>query len=170
MTLLAPHERRAPPAASLISCAQALPFFALEFSIGSANGNICAPCHASTATSPFPQSLARAGLPLANGWSNNFAPFVWPPHHRRCHRRRRRRWTRRRRRRRVVIAAAVAAVAAVVIAAADPPPPPPSSSPLRGLRPTAATAAAFRRARIGVRVRVRVVYVRGCLRVCVPIV
>ena len=195
MTLLAPHERRAPPAASLISCAQALPFFALEFSIGSANGNICAPCHASTATSPFPQSLARAGLPIANGWSNNFAPFVWPPHHRRCHRRRRRRWTRRRRRRRVVIAAAVAAVAAVVIAAAvavaavaaviiaaavavaaaaavaaDPPPPPPSSSPLRGLRPTAAAAAAFRRARIGVRVRVRVVYVRECLRVCVPIV
>ena len=88
---------------------------------------------------------------------------------RRCHRRRRRRWTRRRRRRRIVIAAAVAVAAAAAVAA-NPSSPPPSSSPLRGLRPTAAAAAAFRRARIGVRVRVRVVYVRECLRVYVPIV
>ena len=53
-------------------------FFALEFSTGSAHGNIYAPCCASIATSPLAQSLARAGLSIATGPSNIFAPSISP--------------------------------------------------------------------------------------------
>ena len=51
-------------------------FFALEFSTGSTNGNICAPCCASIATSPLAQFLARAGLSIATGLSSIFAPPI----------------------------------------------------------------------------------------------
>ena len=61
-------------------CAQALPFFALESSTGSTNGNICASCCAGIATSPCAQFLARAGSPTATGLglSNILAPLLLP--------------------------------------------------------------------------------------------
>ena len=54
--------RRAPPAASTIHSAQALPPVALELSTGSTDGNICAACCANIIVPTLSQLLARVGF------------------------------------------------------------------------------------------------------------